>query len=144
MNHSSSLNVQFPLELVNLVKLLSHVLSKSVDLSSAMFPFISQLEEGLFVLVADRVAQVLKHFLVGFEPIWVFEVFENLRRLDSILGALILVGIVCVCLTRVQGCNVLSDITDLLDEVHIVGHDLKVVSFVDLRLNLKALLERMH
>ena len=117
------------------------MLSQSVDLGTAMLPFVPQLKESLFVLVADGVAQVFKHFLVGFEPVWIFEVFENLSWLYSILSALILVGVVCVCLARVQCCNVLPDIADLLDEVHIVGHDLKVVSFVDLRLNLKTFLK---
>jgi len=126
------------------MELLSHVLSQSIDLGTAMFPFVPQLEKCLFVLVTDGVAQVLKHFLVGLEPVWVLEVFEDLGWLDSVLGALILVGVVCVCLTRVQCRDVLSDIADLLDEVHIVGHDLQVVSFVDLRLNLKTLLQRMH
>ena len=143
-NQLFSLNVQFSLELVNLMELLSHVLSQSIDLGTAMFPFVPQLEKRLFVLVTDWVAQVLKHFLVGLEPVRILEVFEDLGWLDSVLGALILVGVVCVCLTRVQCRNVLSDIADLLDEIHIVGHDLQVVSFVDLRLDLKTLLQRMH
>ena len=123
------------------MELLSHVLSQSVDLITALFSFVPQLKARLFVLVTDGIAQVFKHFRVGLEPVWIVEVFENFGWLDSILSALILVGVVRVCLARVQGCNVLPDITDLLDEIHIVGHDLKVVSFVDLRLNLKTFLK---
>ncbi len=95
------------------------------------------------ILVLDRIAQVFEYFCVLTEPVGVVEVVEGLSWLDTVPGAQVLVRIVRVDLALSYLNNVVSNITDLLYEIHIVSHDLQVISFMDLAFNLKALLQRV-
>lgn len=60
------------------------------------------------------------------------------------LRAELLVLVFLILLVLLQLLNVGAHITNPLNQVHVVSHDLQVVGLVDLALNLKALLEGVH
>ena len=97
----------------------------------------------LIILVLDGIAQVLEYFCILTEPVGVVEVVETLGGLDTVPGAKVLIRIVRINLTLSYLNNVVSNVTDLLYKIHIVRHDLQVISLMDLAFNLKALLQRV-
>jgi len=56
----------------------------------------------------------------------------------------LLILVLSIDLLSVKLRDVLSDVADLLDEVHIVSHDLEVVRLMNLALDLKAFLKGVH
>ena len=57
------------------------------------------------------------------------------------LGAELLVVILCINLLAFLLLDLLSNLVDLRNEVHVVSHDLKVVRLMDLTLDLKSFLK---
>lgn len=60
------------------------------------------------------------------------------------LSAELLVVILGINLLALLLLDLLSNLVDLRNEVHVVSHDLEVVRFMDLTLDLKSFLKRVH
>ena len=60
------------------------------------------------------------------------------------LRTVLLVLVFFVLLVLLQLLDIAAHVADPLNEVHVVSHDLQIVSLVDLALNLKALLKGVH
>jgi len=115
-------------------------LLEHLDVVATVFPHSSQVHERLVVLSPSWVLQVTKHVAVLVQPVGVLEVFKVAGGLDTVPSAHLLILVLSIDLLTVKLRDVLSDITDLLDKVHIVSHDLQVVRLMNLALDLKTLL----
>lgn len=106
----------------------------------------TQIHQVLVILSSRHVARVrvAEDTFVFLEPIWVFKGFKVASRFDAVLRAQLLVSVLGVNLLAFLLLNVLTNRANLRDQVHVVGHDLQVVCFVDLAFDLEAFLERLH
>ena len=123
---------------------LLNLLLHHLDLATASLPLIPELLESLVVLASSWVTNSAQHARILLQPVVIVEVLESLCRLNAILGAHLLILVLSLHFLLVLPLDAVTHGTNLLDQLHVVSHNLQVVSLVDLTLNLEALLERVH
>ena len=120
------------------------VLLKHLNVVLARLTLSAQTKKGLIVLAASRVAKVAEDTRVFIEPVRVFQILQVAGRLDAVLRTELLVLVFFVLLVLLQLLDIAAHLADPMNEVHVVSHDLQIVSLVDLALNLEALLKGVH
>ena len=133
--------------LLHLHLLLSSFLNGLLELlyhASAMFPLAAQIVKCFVILTAGGPHRIPQHVRVLIEIVLVLEFFERAGWLDAIARTHLLVLVLSIDAFFLFLDDVLTNIRYSTDQVHIVGHDLQVVSLVDLTFDLEALLKRRH
>ena len=117
---------------------------KYFDVTSKIIMTITQIHNGLLVVCSVWVSHVDKDFSILLKPILVFKVLKCFCCLDPELGASLLVFVFRFNLCSFLLLNVLAKLTDFLDEVHVICHNLQSVSLMNLTFNIKTLLKRVN
>lgn len=95
-------------------------------------------------MTAGGAHRVPQHVRVLIKIVLVLEFFEGAGWLDAVARTHLLVLVLSIDAFFLFLDDVLTNIAYSKDQVHIVGHDLQVVSLVDLAFDLEALLKRRH
>ena len=106
------------------------------NLHASTLHLASQVLQLLVILVPDWVTNVSEDSRVFLEPVRVLEIFKVASRLNSMLGAHLLVDILSISLLTVLPCNVLTKETNIPNQVQVIAHDQDIVSLMDLTFNL--------
>ena len=112
----------------------------------ARFTLFVQIEQCFVVFAAHdgatHAAQVIVRSIVE----WVVLVLllRVANRLNLVLRAQLLVIVFCLSTLLFDFIDASTYLVDLLDQVHVVGHDLKIVRLMNLAFRLKALFQRVH
>ena len=103
-----------------------------------------QVHDGFLVVCFLWVSYVDQNFRILFKPVLVCQVLKCFCCLNPKLSASLLVFVHRFSLCPFQLLNVLTKLTNLLDEVHVICHDLQSVSLVNLTLNIKSFFKRVN
>ena len=113
----------------------------------ARFTFLVQVEQRFVVFAAhDGAAHASQ--VIGVRAIvqWVILVLllRVPNRLNLVLRAQLLVVVLSLSPLFLDFIDASTYLVDFLDQVHVVGHDLKVVRLMNLAFRLKSLFQRVH
>ena len=120
------------------------LLLEQLNLGPSTLPLVPQIPERLVILTPRIVPERSQDARVVLLVAGLLQFFQAFGRLYAILGAHLLVLILCVHLLALLLGDALANGDDLLDQLDVVRHDLQVVSLVNLTLNFETLLERVH
>ena len=109
-----------------------------------MLPLTAQIVKCLIILTVRSSPRISQNIRVLIKIVLVLNFLERTSWLDAIACTHLLVLVLSIDTLTLFRVDVVTNCNYSKDQLLVVGHDLQVVSLVDLALDLEALLKRLH
>ena len=113
---------------------------------ATLVSFLAPVKQEFIILAALKVrSEPVVLFSLLFPFFLTFDRFALIAlRFDVVSATDLLPVVFLVSLSAAELLETAADFANLCDKVHVISHDLKVVSFMDLTLDLETFLKRVH